>query len=47
MPIWAAAVGSAIEQIEADPEMRVAVLTGAGSAFSAGADPRRSPPGNR
>lgn len=34
----AAAVGSAIEQIEADPEMRVAVLTGAGSAFSAGAD---------
>ncbi|MEU4812925.1 crotonase/enoyl-CoA hydratase family protein [Nocardia fluminea] len=34
----AAAVGAAFAQVEADPEVRVTVLTGAGSAFSAGAD---------
>ncbi|PKV81988.1 crotonase/enoyl-CoA hydratase family protein [Nocardia fluminea] len=35
---FAAAVGAAFAQAEADPEVRVTVLTGAGTAFSAGAD---------
>ncbi|MBB4660636.1 crotonase/enoyl-CoA hydratase family protein [Conexibacter arvalis] len=33
-----AAVGEALEQLDADPELRVGVVTGAGRAFCAGAD---------
>ncbi|MEU6008359.1 crotonase/enoyl-CoA hydratase family protein [Streptomyces sp. NPDC047453] len=33
-----AAVGAALEEIAADPELRVGVITGAGRAFCAGAD---------
>ncbi|MEU6198542.1 enoyl-CoA hydratase-related protein [Streptomyces sp. NPDC047061] len=33
-----AALGSALERLSPDPELRVAVLTGAGRAFCAGMD---------
>lgn len=43
----ASAVGDLIKEFEADPELRVAVLTGAGRAFCAGADLKAVAAGER
>lgn len=42
-----AAAGAALEQAQADPEVRAVVITGAGRAFCAGADLRELAQGNR